>query len=76
MLQTYWNFYGALGYLLPGADPDVNGDGFVDGLDFLEIQRTDPSLIPAWEAAYGAAPPVSAVPEPMSASLTATCRAA
>ena len=50
------------------ADVDLDDDGDVDGADFLLIQRTDPSLIPAWESAYGGGEgPVSAsqvVPEP------------
>jgi hypothetical protein len=34
---------------------DVDGDTDVDGNDFLMIQRTDPALIPAWQAQYPAA---------------------
>ncbi len=52
---------------------DVNGDGDVDGADYLEIQSTDPSLIALWQTEYGTgATPVSsagAVPEPTSAIL-------
>lgn len=58
------------GFLGGEDDPDLDGDGDVDGGDFLAIQRTDPSLIPAWEAAYPGTPTsVSAVPEPSSAML-------
>ena len=50
---------------IPG-DFDVDFD--VDGADFLAIQRSDPSLIPTWEANFGqlanASPTSSAVPEP------------
>lgn len=47
-------------------DVDLDNDGDVDGQDFLIIQRTDPSLIPDWEAQYGnvSLSAVSAVPEP------------
>ena len=51
---------------------DLDDDGDVDGTDFLLIQRTDPSLIPAWEAAYGDVVPLSAsqaVPEPSGGAL-------
>ncbi len=49
------------------ADADLDGD--VDGTDFLILQRTDPTLIPDWQAQYGmASDPLlaasSAVPEP------------
>jgi len=37
--------------LAEGADRD--GDGDVDGADFLSIQRTDPTLIAAWQAEFG-----------------------
>lgn len=33
------------------ADADLDGD--VDGADFLIIQRTNPALIPDWQAEYG-----------------------
>lgn len=50
-------------------DVDLDNDGDVDGTDFLLIQRSDPSLIPAWEFEYGSVTPVvaQAVPEPSSA---------
>ena len=56
-----------------GTPGDFNGDGHVDGLDFLEWQR-DPSIgdLADWEANYGTWPPAaasSAVPEPTSAVL-------
>lgn len=53
---------------------DLDEDGDVDGTDFLQIQRDDPSLIPQWQAEYGngvglgSASP-SAVPEPAGAVL-------
>lgn len=47
---------------------DADADGDVDGADFLIIQRTDPSLIPIWEAQYGSTAGILAaaqqVPEP------------
>ena len=53
------------------AGADADGDGDVDGADFLLIQRTDPSLISAWEAVYGGGPisATTSVPEPTSLSL-------
>ncbi len=54
-------------------DVDLDGDGDVDGFDFLLIQRTDPSLIPAWQFEYNRAADVSSVtssvPEPTSGAL-------
>jgi len=53
---------------LTECSPDADGDGDVDGLDFLIIQRTSPEDIPCWEAAYGtnalAQPVIERVPEP------------
>jgi hypothetical protein len=53
------------------ADADLDGDGDVDGSDFLALQRTNPSLIPQWEAQFGSVPAsaaavasVTSVPEP------------
>ncbi len=45
---------------------DFNGDGDVDGSDFLLIQNTDPALIPLWESEFGipSLSSNSAVPEP------------
>ena len=58
---------------LPGGDPaDIDGDGDVDGADFLEIQRTDPSRISAWQSSYGSsslAASTAAVPEPSTVLL-------
>ena len=55
------------------VDVDLDDDGDVDGTDFLLIQRTDPSLIPDWEAAYPgnsvALSTVRSVPEPSTALL-------
>jgi len=56
------------------ADVDLDNDGAVDGADFLNIQRTDPALIPDWTSQFGSgvaatslnslANSVTAVPEP------------
>lgn len=64
-------FLASGGYLLDsGSNVDADDDGDVDGADFLLLQRNDPSLIPAWEAAFGTTgSPASAVPEPASAVL-------
>ncbi|MGI9429591.1 MAG: lamin tail domain-containing protein [Bythopirellula sp.] len=53
------------------ADVDLDNDGDVDGIDFLEIQRTNPTLIPEWEAQYGGGSlsAVSAVPEPTTLAM-------
>ena len=52
---------------------DLDGDGDVDGQDFLLIQRTDPSLIPQWQLEFGSGgdslSAVAAVPEPNSLTL-------
>ena len=47
---------------------DADGDGDVDGADFLILQRDNPELIPDWQAAFGgaAASGVTAIPEPSS----------
>jgi hypothetical protein len=49
---------------------DLDGDGDVDGQDFLQIQRTDSSLIPQWESEFsgggGALSAATTVPEPSS----------
>ncbi len=59
-------------------DVDLDNDGDVDGTDFLLIQQTDPSLIPAWRFEYGsglgALAAQVAVPEPSTlSSLAAIC---
>lgn len=54
------------------ADVDLDNDGDIDGADFLLIQQTDPSLIPAWQAQYpgsGSLAAATAVPEPGSLAL-------
>lgn len=60
------------------ANADFDGNGIVDGLDFLRWQRGDTpeggsqAELALWEAQYGGPPPVSAlstVPEPASALL-------
>ena len=58
---TTWN----TGTLVAGA-PDAD----VDCADFLEIQRTDPSLIPLWQSQFpGGVAVTNAVPEPASLML-------
>lgn len=50
-----------------GSSADLDGDGDVDGFDFLAIQRSDPSLIPTWKSEYGTGSlqgGTSPVPEP------------
>lgn len=52
-----------------GTAGDADGDGDVDGADFLLLQRTNAAGIPAWETNYGAGTVLasgSAVPEPTS----------
>ena len=53
------------------ADVDLDDDGDVDGADFLAIQRTDPSLISAWQSQYGSGglAATASVPEPSSVVL-------
>lgn len=57
------------------VDVDLDDDGDVDGRDFLLIQRSNPSLIPYWQAAYGssagASAPVVAIPETATLQLVA-----
>ena len=67
-----------------GFAADVDEDGDVDGQDYLQIQRTDPALIPTWVSEYGSTTPLaasSAIPEPttlamglISCGLTCLCR--
>jgi hypothetical protein len=61
-------------YVDTGFAADADGDGDVDGSDFLKIQRETPALIAQWIAEYGSGSPLAAaqaVPEPVSASLLA-----
>jgi len=55
------------------ANADLDGDGDVDGADFLAIQRSNPALIAQWQAEFGNGTPAlstaSAVPEPSSVML-------
>jgi len=45
--------------------PDTNGDGNVDGGDFLTLQRTNPNLIAQWQADFGPGSlDAATVPEP------------
>ncbi len=59
--------------LLPASSntADADGDGDVDGSDFLKLQRENPAGITDWVAAYPAAATsaAGAVPEPSSAIL-------
>lgn len=52
--------------LVTSGPGDFDGDGDVDGADFLGWQRLDPSQIPTWESNYGvgALTAATAVPEP------------
>lgn len=56
-----------------GLLADTEPDGDVDGADFLAIQRTNPSLITAWQAEFGmgvgARVASSSVPEPTAGGL-------
>lgn len=58
-----------------GVLGDADGDGDVDGRDFLLLQRNDPGSIPDWESNYGtgvaSAGAASAIPEPACAALLA-----
>ncbi|MDC0935043.1 PEP-CTERM sorting domain-containing protein [Pirellulales bacterium] len=67
-----------LNFASPGG-ADINGDGFVDGADFLIHQRTDSSGIAIWEPAYGMAAATAAadvIPEPTTWLLWCTALAA
>lgn len=65
----------AIASYLPGATGtpgDADGDGDVDGADFLLLQRDNPAGIADWIASYPAAAPLAAsaaVPEPSTAVL-------
>lgn len=50
----------------PMPSTDTEPDGDVDGADFLELQRSNPALIPQWESDFGQNPlaAAGAVPEP------------
>jgi autotransporter-associated beta strand protein len=64
-----------IGALEVVVDVDLDNSGLVDGQDFLLIQRTDPTLIAAWQPLFGSrlATPTemafAAVPEPTTAIL-------
>jgi hypothetical protein len=53
---------------IAGPASDVDGDGDVDGRDFLILQRTNPAGIPLWQTEYGfpggGLSAVAVVPEP------------
>jgi hypothetical protein len=69
-----WNVTNLLatGELEVVVNVDLDGDGDVDGRDFLLIQRLDPSLTTAWQELYGSTLVTSAsafatsIPEPTS----------
>ena len=54
--------------IILGSTSDRDGDGDVDGADFLILQRVDPASIPQWETDFGtilsSAAGAGAVPEP------------
>jgi hypothetical protein len=62
-----------------GSPGDFNGDGVVDGADFLVWQRDDatPGGLDAWKANYGAGAgatiAAAGVPEPASLTLIGLC---
>jgi hypothetical protein len=58
----------AIAALVVTGPGDFDGDGDVDGADFLGWQRTDPSQIAVWESNFGAGSVAasSAIPEPTS----------
>lgn len=59
----------AISALVTTGPGDFDGDGDVDGADFLGWQRTDPSQIAVWQSNYGTMSSVAAngaVPEPTS----------
>lgn len=62
----------AIAALVTTGPGDFDGDGDVDGADFLGWQRSAPSQIPVWQANYGvgALSAASAVPEPTAFVLT------
>ena len=55
----------------PGSPGDYNGDGKVDGLDFLTWQSDDASQsgLAEWEANYGNTSSAASVPEPSAMTL-------
>lgn len=57
----------------PMSTTDTEPDGDIDGADFLELQRSNPTLIPQWQVDYasGSLSAATAVPEP--ASVVAVC---
>ncbi len=63
--------------LIAAPATDLDGDGDIDGTDFLAIQRSDPTLIPQWQVNYGSAAVrggnASSVPEPTSLWLCTGC---
>jgi len=72
----------AVGGSPPVADGDFDGDGVVDGKDFLLWQRGgspnpgSPGDLAAWESNFGSGAPFStvvAIPEPSSMALVAFC---
>ena len=75
-LGIWNNLFGSVaGVSAAAPDVDLDDDGDVDGIDFLIIQRTDPSLIDEWQLQYGTEvtqqPTSAAVPEPSALSVVA-----
>ncbi len=60
---------------VPECSPDADGDGDVDGRDFLIFQRERPEKIPLWSANYGATLPLSTLSEPAAWTTAATSSA-
>lgn len=69
--------YASFSVALSGLPGDFDDDSDVDGIDFLQIQRSDATLIAAWQAAYGTETAGSSatlsVPEPSSLVLWGSC---
>jgi len=56
--------------ILAPRQADIDGDGDIDGGDFLAIQRTNSSLIPQWQTEYGSQIIVSSLAASTAASTT------
>jgi len=64
-------FFDDFSLMLASASTDVDGDGDVDGQDFLLLQRNNPSLISQWAIDFGNTSLVvtQSVPEPTTVVL-------
>ncbi|MAT73339.1 MAG: hypothetical protein CMJ58_27965 [Planctomycetaceae bacterium] len=65
---------GVSGEIRVVVDVDLNEDGWVDGSDYLALQRSSPALLGAWQELFGqrlvhGASSASAVPEPSAWAL-------